>query len=484
MTKKKKNTLVGDVAKVASGTAVAQILTVLLSPVIARLFSPDAFGILGLFLSVVGVISANSTFRYHMAIILPEDDKDASAIGGLSFLSTFIVSILAGVFIFVFKGHLEKWFEVSVDTTLLIIIPVAIMLDASNMIFRQWHIRKKSYGTAATSDATKSIGISAAQLGFGFSGLVGGIFLVFSSLSGIVVAFITYLKGLPEKRVFFSSQMFSLKRIKTQAKEHKKFLQFSTLGGVVNKLAWELPIFMLTGLFNTSIAGYYVMGHRLLRLPVSMIGTAIGEVYFERGAKAHKQGTLHEITELVQKRLVQVGFFPFFVLSFIGTDLFIVFFGENWATAGLYSQVLALWTFVWFMASPNSNVYSITNNQDKMLNMQIFLFVLRFIGLGTGALMGSALLAITFFGLAGIIGYGFLLVQISRIAGVSPTIIIKEIFAVWPACIAFTVVISSAFYFDLNSIWITITGIIAVLIYYPYMLFKEPELRVMFKRIL
>ncbi|MEQ8525115.1 oligosaccharide flippase family protein [Gracilimonas sp.] len=479
-----KRTLIGDVAKVATGTAVAQGISVLISPIITRLYSPEAFGVLGLFLSVVGIVSVNSTFRYHLAILLPDDDKDASALSGLSFLSTLCVSLLTGLVIFLFSSKLEIWFDISINPIVLAIIPAAILIDACLLILRQWHIRMQSYTTAATSEASQSLGTSGGQLGFGFSGFVEGIFLVYSNISGLFISLAIYLKTLPQKRIFFSKSMFDWERIKQQAIEHKKFFQYSTVAGVINKLAWELPSFMLTGFFSTTILGYYVLGHRLLRLPISLIGGAIGEVYYERGAKAYKQGTLNEITELVQRRLVQVGFFPFFVLTFIGEDLFIAFFGIEWAQAGVYSQILAMWTFVWFLSSPNTTIYSITNNQDKMFNIQVLLFVLRFIGLGIGGLMGSPVLAISLFAIAGIVGYGILLIQISNIAKVSPLLIIHEILSIWPACVLFSIVISAGLIYDLNSWWISAIGILAVISFYPYIFLKEPELRTMMRRIL
>lgn len=478
-----KTSLVKDVAKVASGTAIAQLVAIVISPILTRLYSAEAFGILGFYLSVIGIISVNSTLRYHLAILLPEDDKDAGSIVGLSFISTTVVSGVIGVAIFLMSDFLEDWFKVSLNPTIYLIIPIAIFLDASLLIFRHWHIRMRSYSTAAIGDASQSLSSSSAQLGFGFTGLVEGIHMVYSSIIGLLISFLVYLKTLPAKEILFSEHLFDIKRMKSQAILYKKFPLYSTIAGVINKLAWELPSFMLLGFFNPAVLGFYVLGHRLLRLPVSLIGSSIGEVYFERGAKAYKKGTLNEITELVQKRLVQAGFFPFFVLSFVGEDLFSTFFGIEWATAGLYSQILALWTFIWFMTSPNTTIYSITNNQDKMFKIQILLFVLRFIGLGIGGLLDSAVLAIALFAVAGILGYGILLTHLSSIAKVSPLLIIKEISSLWLPCIIFTIVIVPSLIYDISPWWVTGISVISVILYYPYIFWKEPELRIMLKRL-
>ena len=75
----------GDVLKWVSGTASAQLINVLASPLLLRLFGPDAFGVFALFSSIVGILVAVFTFEYELAIMLPKADADAASIvtGGL-----------------------------------------------------------------------------------------------------------------------------------------------------------------------------------------------------------------------------------------------------------------------------------------------------------------------------------------------------------------------------------------------------------------
>lgn len=482
-TEKKKSTLFGDVARIASGTAFAQVLAILISPIITRIYAPEAFGVVGFFLSVIAVLSVNSTLRYHFAIILADDDKDAVALSGLSFVCVLLVSSITGFAIFFSKNFIEQWFDIDLSSTLTILVPIAIMMSGIMLILRQWHIRFRSYSSAATGEGGQSLANATGQLSFGLSGLTTGIYLIFSTLIGQLTAIVVYIIGLPEKKLFYSKSFFDLDRIKAQAYEHRKFFQFSTISGIINKFSWEIPSFFLLYFFDATILGFYILGHRLLRLPVSLIGNSIGQVYFERASDKFKQGALTEITELVQKRLVQVGFFPFFVLTFIGKDLFTVFFGVEWATAGLYTQILSIWTFVWFISSPISNVFSVTNNHEKMVKVQMVIFVLRFIGLLIGGLMASDILAISLFALAGILGYGFLIKEISKISEVSILRMLNEFKIMAPACIIFGVIISVVFYFQLNAVWVSIVGILSIVVFYPYIIFKEPELKNLLKRI-
>ena len=55
-----------------SGTGLAQVIAVLASPLITRLFTPEDFGILASYTVLVGIFSAIVCGRYEFAIVLPK----------------------------------------------------------------------------------------------------------------------------------------------------------------------------------------------------------------------------------------------------------------------------------------------------------------------------------------------------------------------------------------------------------------------------
>jgi IS5 family transposase len=71
------------VAVVASGTAGAQAITMGFSPVITRLYGPEAFGLLGVFMAMVQVLVPAAALTYPIAIVLPKEDRDARVLARL-----------------------------------------------------------------------------------------------------------------------------------------------------------------------------------------------------------------------------------------------------------------------------------------------------------------------------------------------------------------------------------------------------------------
>src|SRR4051794_19939913 len=54
----------GSVVKLAGGTAAAQLLVVALAPVISRLYDPQDFGLLGVFVALVTILNFVGTLGY------------------------------------------------------------------------------------------------------------------------------------------------------------------------------------------------------------------------------------------------------------------------------------------------------------------------------------------------------------------------------------------------------------------------------------
>ncbi len=58
-----------------SGTALAQLIPILLQPILRRFYSPEVFGAYSVYLSLVGILYVLSSLRYEMAIPLPRNIK-------------------------------------------------------------------------------------------------------------------------------------------------------------------------------------------------------------------------------------------------------------------------------------------------------------------------------------------------------------------------------------------------------------------------
>ena len=73
-----------NVLTLISGTTIAQGITIAISPILSRIYSPSDFGIFAAFSSVIAMISLIIGGRYEVAILLPKKDEDAANLFALS----------------------------------------------------------------------------------------------------------------------------------------------------------------------------------------------------------------------------------------------------------------------------------------------------------------------------------------------------------------------------------------------------------------
>lgn len=467
----------------ASGTVVAQIIGVAIYPVISRLFDPEGFGMLGVFMSVINIVGANASFRYHQAIVIAEEDDHAASVFLLALGGSVITTLTSITVLWFGADTFASWLNEPGFLEFAFWIPPGIFLVSLSFILKQWHIRFQKFGSASAGEAFLSFSNSASQLAFGFSGFVRGMHLIYSTLIGRVLEIVSYLVQFPSKNLFRSPSVFGLKQIKKQAIEFKKFPQFSTVSGIINKVSWELPSFLLVGFYDISIAGFYFFGHRLLRLPVSVLGGSIGQVFLQRAAVAYRGEGLSRITSLIFRRLLQIGFIPFLILTFIGEPAFSLVFGPEWSEAGFYTQILALWTLMWFLSGPLSGVFAIINKQDEMMYYQVMIFISRLTALLIGGYFFSARVTIFLFAIAGILTYGLLILKILTYCDVPFSSVITSIKKLVIPSTIIVSLFSLLYYFNAGDLLFTLIGVSALALYFIILFIREPEIKEMLKNV-
>jgi O-antigen/teichoic acid export membrane protein len=144
----------------------------------------------------------------------------------------------------------------------------------------------------------------------------------------------------------------------------------------------------------------------------------MGKVFYQRAAEVAPLGGLPALSEATFRRLVTFGLPPMLFLSVAGRDLFALVFGAEWADAGIYIQILAIWAFCWFVTSPLSTLTLVLGKQRFFLGWNIINFATRFLSLWIGGTSGSPILALALFAVSGVIIYGFLSFYLLQKAGV------------------------------------------------------------------
>ena len=281
-----------DVLTMASAPVVTQAMVIIVMPLVTRLYSPEAFGIVALFSSIVGPIGVFATMSYCLSIMLTQSDKDASNMLGVCLAFTVIVSGLTTLLIFFGQKTIAHWLKAQELSPYLWLVPICVFLSGLYMSLRYWNMRNKRFGYIATARISQSIADRGIVLGAGYSGHASGLSLIMGGIGGLAANSLVLSRRVWRENCQLFKGSIRWRYMLAGIKRYRKFPMYILWTDLLSRVTSQVPIYFLSYYFSQSIIGYYSLGLRLLNMPMSVLGTSIGEVYFQRGAQNKGENTL------------------------------------------------------------------------------------------------------------------------------------------------------------------------------------------------
>lgn len=364
-----------NVLTLMTGTTIAQAIPVAISPILSRLYTPDDFGVFGLYFGISMILSVLVTARFEIAILLPAKDEDAINVMALSLVISGFITLL--LFLLVF--FLSDWFAMLLnDDTIkpwLYWIPLSTLLIGVYQSFNYWITRKKYYKRLVWSRVSRSANTSAFSMAGGLIPLQPGGGLIIADIIGQGFAAGVLGKGIYQKDRDWL-KFITTARIKQMAKRYINFPKFQVISGLLERLAGQSPVLLLTSFFNFTVSGYFSFSQRMVMAPANLVSGAIGDVFRqEASSRFASEGSCQAIFLSTLKKLVLLSVVPFVILFFIVPDMFAFIFGAEWRTAGEYAQIMMIMFLLQFIVSPLSGIFMIAEKQQYDLLMQIGLFI-------------------------------------------------------------------------------------------------------------
>jgi O-antigen/teichoic acid export membrane protein len=423
---KRNSTFKGDVLRLVSGTGLAQIIALLAAPILTRLYAPEAFGVAAIFAAITGILGVLACMRYELSIVLPDNDREAANLLAVSLSFSVLMTALTVPLIWYGGPELLQWAKMPELAAYLWLVPVTVLIHGLFTALNYWNTRTKHFTRLSIARVTSALASTSGSLGAGLSEHATGGALIAASISGQAVATTVLVGQIWRDNGRFILSSITWRKMWAGIKRHRKFPLYSSWSSLLNTASWMMPVVMLGAFFSPIIVGFYALGFRVLQTPLSLVSGALSQVFFQRASVARLNGTLPSLVEELFRRLLIVGVLPCLILTFLGEDLFILIFGEDWAEAGFYTQLLAPWALIWFISSPLSTVYIVLEQQHREPVIQGTILVTRVTALAIGGYLGDPRLAVLLFSLGGIFAYGYLIKVIFDCVGLSTLHIIRK----------------------------------------------------------
>jgi lipopolysaccharide exporter len=359
------------VRKLLTGTSLAQAIGLVFSPLLTRLYAPEQFGFLALFLSTSTILSLAASLNYEPGIMLPDGEDEAWT---LALLCVLLVAASTGVSFFplaLFRHEIAGILGSPGFAPYLLWIPPAIFLLSINRVLEMWLSRWIKYTELAGTKVAGAASGALAKLGLGFSpwGFSGGLILgtLVCEAGKIVWAAPAIKKTLGQVR-------FLLNNWKAVLAAHKNFPRYSFGASILEFVGYAVPVYVIAHVFGPKVLGFYDLGLRMVAAPLELVVHGVRQVFYQKSvADLKSRGEIATLVEETSSRLIALGFVPFLLLGFAGSSLFSFAFGADWAKAGLFAQLLSPALFFRYVATPTL-IFNTLNRQSLYLAWQALHF--------------------------------------------------------------------------------------------------------------
>ncbi len=379
------------IAVLLSGTALAQAVPLLLSPLLARLYSPEAYGAMAWAISLVTVATLVAGAAYDQAVNLPADRSEAAAlVVGLCWLGSAATTVLllaaaAEWAIFGTRAH-RLWF-----------LPVATGLTLLFNACSALANREARFAVLVRARVALALGTTGATLALGLRG-GGEAGLLLGNLAGLalgcaVIGRATLRADGPLLGAVTVAQVRAAFRL------HDNCPRYLLPSALLNTVTNQLPVWFLGRLFGPAALGHYALMNRVLGVPLALASSSVGEVFRQRVAVEYRDTRQCAATfARFGRGLGLAAVAPTLALLAAGPELFALIFGEPWRTAGRYAQILAILFAFRFAVSPLSYVVIVARRARLDLILQLLCLTAALAGWAAGAFTHSAETALLTFG--------------------------------------------------------------------------------------
>lgn len=364
-----------NVSVLTGGTAFAQALAVLALPLLTRLYSPEDFSLLAVYVAIIGIVTVVSCLRYNIAIPLPEDDAVGMALLALALLATFVISGLLALPVFLMPVQTAALLGQPGLAPYLWMLPLGVFLASAYNALQYWASRKQRFGLVTRTRITRATGGIGTQAAIGAAapspfGLLFG-HMLYCGLGVVGLARNLWQRDRPALRELSWAQ------ITIQAATYRRFPVWSVPEALFNTAGVQIPVILIAAAAAGPEAGFLMLAMRVIGLPMGLVGSSVAQVFIAEAPARLRDGTLAAFARSTMWTLFRTGAPVLVAVGVLSPLLFPMVFGAEWARAGWLVAWMTPWFVLQFIASPVSMVLHVTGRVALAMGLQAFGLLLR-----------------------------------------------------------------------------------------------------------
>lgn len=343
-----------DVSWLALGTGTAQAINLLAMPVLTRVYAPEAFGAVTLFAQAVAIFALLISLRYEYAVLLPKANRDALGLA-LLVLTLAAIGTVAWTAIAVAAIPWIQRAMPEMPTSIWMLAPTGAAVASLVLVLQHLSQRAARFREIGQSEVVGKLAYFAAGLAAA---------TVLPSIQGLIAAFLVaaLAKGVWLSRSMRLGSPWSVFARRAQAwravarrgwRRHAEMSRSMLISHALLTATGAVPAFAMSQMYGAGTLGQWGLVVSTSYLPSALIGSAIGQVYFQRAAQAVATGQpIDSLWRTTVRKLAFIGFPTYILFALLSPWLYPALFGQDWEMAGQFAAIMALGAFLSFTTTP------------------------------------------------------------------------------------------------------------------------------------
>ncbi|HGF0254282.1 TPA: type 8 capsular polysaccharide synthesis protein Cap8K [Staphylococcus aureus] len=358
------NKFIGDSFLMILSSGIAQVILIITTPIITRLYSPTEFGEFTIFSNIAMILIPIINARYDLLIVNTKNDRSANILSQISFLiSLLILLILIPIF------AISAWLYPNFILDFIFIIIMLFLVSLTN-IFTNYLNKERKYKVLSLINVFRAGSMALLQIIFGL--------LALGSL-GLIIGFsLSYIAGITLGYKTFEKH-FNIVRDKEETKalflENKNQLVYSTPSILLNSLSFSVVVFFIGILYTNTEVGIYGMAIRVLGIPVTIISLGLSKIFMQQANDYYiEYGNFRNLLLKFSSILVIVSIILYVPLYLFSEELVNILLGHSWVDAiTVIKIVIPLFVIRLIVSTVSLSVIVLQKQQLELILQALFL---------------------------------------------------------------------------------------------------------------
>ncbi|HBC4117608.1 TPA: type 8 capsular polysaccharide synthesis protein Cap8K [Staphylococcus aureus] len=358
------NKFIGDSFLMILSSGIAQVILIITTPIITRLYSPTEFGEFTIFSNIAMILIPIINARYDLLIVNTKNDRSANILSQISFLiSLLILLILIPIF------AISAWLYPNFILDFIFIIIMLFLVSLTN-IFTNYLNKERKYKALSLINVFRAGSMALLQIIFGL--------LALGSL-GLIIGFsLSYIAGITLGYKTFKKH-FNIVRDKEETKalflENKNQLVYSTPSILLNSLSFSVVVFFIGILYTNTEVGIYGMAIRVLGIPVTIISLGLSKIFMQQANDYYiEYGNFRNLLLKFSSILVIVSIILYVPLYLFSEELVNILLGHSWVDAiTVIKIVIPLFVIRLIVSTVSLSVIVLQKQQLELILQALFL---------------------------------------------------------------------------------------------------------------